>query len=134
MTDTSAKVIYHIVETAQWTSAKEESPYYPATYKADGFTHATADPKVLIGVANHFYKESKAEWICLEIETAKLKSELKWEAPAPVGDKKAQDDKGEIPKGLFPHIYGPIYPSEVSKILKVSRAENGEFLSIEGCE
>ena len=30
------------------------------TYATDGFTHATADPKYLLTVGNHFYKETKA--------------------------------------------------------------------------
>jgi uncharacterized protein (DUF952 family) len=35
--------------------------YYPPTYKADGFIHATKDPVMLIGIANHFYKASSAK-------------------------------------------------------------------------
>ena len=37
-----------------------------------GFTHATADPSFLIGVANHFYKDVKAEWLCLGMTRAAL--------------------------------------------------------------
>ena len=55
--------IYHLVQKPLWEEAKAAAAtYYPPTYKEDGFTHATADPKYLIGVANHFYKETKAEW------------------------------------------------------------------------
>jgi hypothetical protein len=33
--------------------------YFPPTYSTDGFTHATADPKYLLTVGNHFYKDTK---------------------------------------------------------------------------
>ena len=44
----------------------------PPTYEVDGFTHATADPSFLIGVANHFYKTTQPEWICLGMSRASL--------------------------------------------------------------
>lgn len=52
---------------------------------------------------------------------------------APVGDIKAHEvevraDK-EVP--LFPHIYGPIPPSAVTRELSVERGDGGVFLSIE---
>ena len=54
--------IYHMVQTHNWEAAKasDEKVYYPPTYATDGFTHATADPKYLLTVGNHFYKETKA--------------------------------------------------------------------------
>lgn len=30
--------------------------YFPPTYEKDGFIHATKDPQLLLGIANHFYK------------------------------------------------------------------------------
>ena len=38
---------------------KDDGLYYPPTYAVDGFIHATGDPRLLIEVANHFYKESE---------------------------------------------------------------------------
>ena len=40
--------------------------YYPPTYATDGFTHATADPKYLLEVGNHFYKPNTSTWRCLK--------------------------------------------------------------------
>ena len=46
--------IYHLVQKPLWEKCQAENKtYYPPTYEVDGFTHATADPAFLIGVANH---------------------------------------------------------------------------------
>eukprot|EP00469_Lotharella_globosa_P010792 CAMPEP_0167788712 /NCGR_PEP_ID=MMETSP0111_2-20121227/10201_1 /TAXON_ID=91324 /ORGANISM="Lotharella globosa, Strain CCCM811" /LENGTH=128 /DNA_ID=CAMNT_0007680637 /DNA_START=30 /DNA_END=416 /DNA_ORIENTATION=- len=122
------QIIYHMLEAKEW-KACEGKEYYPKTFKQDGFTHATGEAKLLIKIANMFYKESKEEWICIAVDTNKLKAEVKWEAPAPVGNKKGDESE---PKVLFPHIYGPIMHEDVVKVYPIVRSEQGEFLSIEG--
>jgi hypothetical protein len=62
--------------------------YFPPTYHQDGFTHATANPSKLLGVANYFYKDVKADWLCLKMTRATLAAAaltLKFEAPSAVG-------------------------------------------------
>ena len=102
-------------------------------YEQDGFIHATAEPVFLLGVANHFYKNSEGDWICLRIDTHSLgDSQVVYETPAPVGDIKAYDheeNNGDVPK--FPHIYGPILKEAVISTKKITRGNDGEFLSIE---
>lgn len=44
-------------------------------YAADGFIHLTADPKLLLTVANHFYRETQGDWIVLVIDATKLSAE-----------------------------------------------------------
>lgn len=81
--------IYHLVQKPLWEQHKAAgSVYFPPTYEQDGFTHATADPSKLLGVANHFYKDVQADWLCLKMTRATLadaKITLKFEPPAPVG-------------------------------------------------
>ena len=109
----------------------------------DGFTHATADPKYLLTVGNHFYKETKApdgsgkpsEWKLLKMTRHTLeakKIDLKFEAPSPVGDTKEMDAEqsgGE----RFPHIFGGI-PTEgvVVQEFDITRAEDGTFTGVVG--
>lgn len=42
----------------------------------DGFTHLTADPALLLTVANHFYTDIPGEWRVLCIDAAKLTSKV----------------------------------------------------------
>ncbi|KOO32271.1 hypothetical protein Ctob_012592 [Chrysochromulina tobinii] len=106
--------IYHLVQKPLWEACKAKGEtYYPPTYEVDGFTHATADPSFLIGVANHFYKTTQPEWICLGMTRASLAAAqitLKFEDPSPVGTTQAlnQEQSGGQ---RFPHIYGGIPPT-----------------------
>ena len=126
-------LIYHMCIKSEWEKQCEETGHYvPPTYDQDGFIHATAEPEFLLGVANHFYKESKGDWICLRIDPHSLDdSKVIYESPAPVGEKAAYDHEekdGDAPK--FPHIYGPILKKSVIITKKIYRNSDGEFLSI----
>ncbi|CAN0317320.1 unnamed protein product [Ectocarpus fasciculatus] len=134
--------IYHLVQGARWKDVGGDG-YLPATYEADGFIHATKEAGLLLPVANHFYTDVPGSFICLRIDTTILKSEVRFEPAAPVGDKPAhskaeaeggsteQDGKPPQPV-LFPHIYGPIDSAAVVAELAVERSDDGGFLSIEG--
>jgi uncharacterized protein (DUF952 family) len=131
--------LYHMCDKAAWDDQiAEKGSYIPPTYAADGFIHATGEPAFLIDVANHFYKSTEGDWICLKIDPNSLgASEVKWEAPAPVGETEAYDHNtdgsGEAtdqPK--FPHIYGPIPAKSVIGFYIINRAADGTFLNIQG--
>lgn len=130
------KTIYHLVQTPLWEECKASgTTYYPPTYEADGFTHATADPSKLLEVANHFYKTVKSEWLCLGMTRQSLAAAaitLKFEDPSPVGTTPALSN--EQSGGMrFPHIYGGIPPAGVVfEERKVQRAEDGTYLAIDG--
>lgn len=61
---------------------------------------------MMIQVANHFYKDVKAPFLCLVCSEDKLTAEVKYEAPAPVGDKKALDESvdKDADVTVFPHL------------------------------
>ena len=42
----------------------------------DGFTHLTAEPSLLLDVANHFYKHTRGDWLLLVLEASKLQSQV----------------------------------------------------------
>ncbi|MEM9173325.1 MAG: DUF952 domain-containing protein [Pseudomonadota bacterium] len=126
--------LYHLVQADLWQAAVDgDTMYYPPTYEQDGFTHATANPDLLLNVANHFYTEVPGKWLCLRMTVDSLAVgdvEVVFEGTAPVGDKEADfpgtDDE------LFPHILGGIHPATVLEVHDVIRAEDGTFLSVTG--
>ena len=64
-----APPLYHLVEESRWQDfVSRGEAYVPATYKQDGFTHLTQDPNKLLVVANHFYKNVKGTYLCLELD------------------------------------------------------------------
>ncbi|QDZ24916.1 hypothetical protein HOP50_15g74590 [Chloropicon primus] len=121
---------YHLVPQTEWRLCQEEGkPYYPKTYEADGFTHLSDNTDVLLSIGNHFYKTIPGRFLVLEVDPARLTSEVKLEPAAPVGEIKPHDT---IDEKLFPHCYGPIDLASVVKELKVDRSDDdGAFLGLE---
>jgi len=106
--------------------------YFPRTYQQDKFTHLTANPQLLLSVANQFYQDSEGDWLLLVLDAAKLKGEVKYEAAAPVGNKPAKElGPGEEPE-VFPHLYGGINLDAIQSELSVERDASGKFVSIAG--
>lgn len=82
-----------------------------------------------VTIGNHFYKQIEGSYLVLEIEGAKLSSEVKLEPAAPVG---STEPHTKISEQLFPHLYGPINIESVVKELRVERKEDGTFLGLVG--
>lgn len=124
--------LFHLIQEELWHAALESgSVYYPPTYEQDGFTHATANPQLLLNVANHFYTDVPGQWLCLQMTTDSLKAagvEVVFEGTAPVGDKQPEFSGSE--DELFPHILGGIPPAAVENVLAVDRDDTGQFLSV----
>lgn len=81
--------------------------------------HASTVEQIL-HVANSFYR-AQAGLVLLEIDPAKLTSELKWEAAA-----------GGPPSGVsaasqFPHVYGPLNIAAVVTAHDFRPLASGEF-------
>jgi len=126
--------VYHLVQARLWEPVVEnDGTYYPPTYDADGFTHATANPAALMNVANHFYKDVDGKWYCLRMTEESLAATgvaTIWEGTAPVGDKEPDFEGSDVE--LFPHILGGIKPAAVLEVLPVQRGEDGTFLAVPG--
>jgi glutathione S-transferase len=109
-------VIYHIACPADWEKAKADGEYRISTkgrtLDEQGFIHAGDVPQVA-AVANLIYKEDD-HLLVLVIETAKLSSEVKYDA-VPGWD------------APFPHVYGPINPDAVTDVLPLERDTEGVF-------
>lgn len=123
-----------MVVLERWNAEKATGkPYFPPTYEQDGFIHLTADPNLLLEVANHFYTEVPGEWVVLQLDPTKLKAEVKFEAAAPVGEKESFGAEHKAEEGpLFPHLYGTIDYDSVSAMHPMRRDAQGKFLGIEG--
>lgn len=125
--------LYHAAPKAAWELAVAAGkPYYPDTYDADGFVHATAKGELLLPVLNHFYQEKPGDFICLRMSRLTLSNlgvRVCFEFPAAVGDK-ATFSSRKYGATLFPHIYSGISTQMVSQILPITRSEAGEFLSV----
>ena len=131
------KTIYHMCQTSLYEKAvASNTAYFPQTFHQDGkFTHATATPSKLIATANHFYKSTKGEWICVELDRVALEQlgiVTVFESARPVGDIDTDDSWKDA---VFPHVFGglPLHvKGVVTNIFKIKRSDDGTFLSIDG--
>jgi len=97
--------IYHIVTLNDLKSSTKDNYYRPGNFEEDGFIHCTRKKSItLLVLEDYFVEISKRNvLLMLEIATAKLKAEVKYEPPAPIQGA----GKNHLKDGLFfPHIYG----------------------------
>ena len=132
-----AETLYHMTTAAEWEDAKKFGCYYPKTFEEDGFyTHATSVPSRLVETANHFYKETAGDWVCLEFARSALRRfgvHVKDEHALPVG--KQEVDPSWVSKGwVCPHVIGGIPAAVVTSVRPMARggADGKTFLGVEG--
>lgn len=102
-------MILHITSKQEWLDAQNRGEYIAPSLQTEGFIHCSTEKQVL-HVANAFYR-GKEGLVLLVVDEARLKPEVRWEAPAgPPAENVAEAD-------LFPHIYGPINLDAVASVL-----------------
>ena len=116
-----SETILHITSREAWKAAQEAGQYTAPSLTSDGFIHCSTRSQVL-PVAEKFYK-GQIGLIILVIDSTRLSSDLKWEAPF----------DGAPPSGVsasetFPHIYGPINLDAVVQVLDFEPNADGKFI------
>ena len=113
--------IYHIPPHSNWVAAQEKGSYTAESLPAEGFIHCSTAEQAA-PVANAFYAAQRG-LVLLVIDTDRLTSELKWEAPAHPAPESAPASL----HGQFPHIYGEINLNAVVDVLPFEPNEDGKF-------
>jgi uncharacterized protein (DUF952 family) len=102
-------MILHITSRAEWNEAQTRGEYIAPSLTTEGFIHCSTEKQVL-HVANAFYR-GKNDLVLLVLDEAKIKPELKWEAPA------GPPAPGISESDSFPHIFGPINLTAVASVV-----------------
>ena len=113
--------ILHITTRTAWIEATRAGQYVAPSLATEGFIHCSTARQAL-PVARKFYK-GQPYLVWLEIDPARLTSELKWEPPS----------DGTPPPGVrqgeaFPHIYGPINLGAVVQVVDFETDAGGDFV------
>jgi hypothetical protein len=107
--------------TAAWLAWAAGGSYEPASLATEGFVHCTAGDELMLAVANRFYGATD-DLVAVALETERLTSEVRWEAPAhPDGTAAGADEPH------FPHVYGPLDRDAVVGARRVVRDAGGRF-------
>jgi uncharacterized protein (DUF952 family) len=106
--------IFHIATEFDWTRAQRSGAYATSTrgrtLADEGFLHAARREQVA-GVFNRYYADAGEPLVLLTIDTDRL--DVPWQEDA-VGD------------DTFPHIYGPLSPTAVTKVLPLDPTVGAE--------
>ena len=109
--------MFHIVDRAAWESALQRGVYEPASLQAERFIHCSTRAQVA-ATANRFYR-GRRDLLLLAIDPRRLTADLRFEPP--------RYPAGESPGELFPHIYGPLHPDAVARVLDFPCDADGGF-------
>ncbi|MGH3167980.1 MAG: DUF952 domain-containing protein [Trebonia sp.] len=110
-------VIYHIAARADWEKAVRDGAYTMSTrgvsLAEQGYIHAS-DADQVTGVANAFYRDAAQDLVLLEIDTERVRAEIRYE---------------DVPGAAapFPHIYGPLNPDAVVAVRPFGPRPDGGF-------
>jgi uncharacterized protein len=120
-------IIYHIVTESDLRAALRSDRYAPSSLDDCGFIHCALRSSVL-AVANDYFAGISERVLVLEIDTARLVSEVRYEAAAPI----AGGGSSHLALGTeFPHVYGPIDTKAITGVGALGVADDGYHWPLE---
>ena len=106
-------LIYHICRQEEWQAGESAGAYGGSSQDlADGFIHFSGPDQVRASAAKH--RAGQEGLVLLEVEASVLGPNLKWEA-----------SRGGA---LFPHLYGPLDPAAVMRVLPLPLGPDGQHV------
>jgi uncharacterized protein (DUF952 family) len=107
------RMIYHMCPAETWHEALHSGIYHgTADDRRDGFIHFSTAEQIAESARRH--RAGQAGLLLIAVESARLGQRLKWEKSRG-GD-------------LFPHLYGPLDPSEAASVRPLPLGPDGEHL------
>ena len=111
--------LFHLADRGDWLAAAETGEYRGSTRGVTlderGFMHCSLRHQ-LRGVAELRYADADAdELVVLVIDSDGVQAPIRYEAPEPGAEE-------------YPHIYGPLPATAVSRVVAVAREPAGRFI------
>ena len=101
--------IYKVLTLDEWEQAQASGVIITELDKADGFIHLSTATQLNATLSLYFGKEESV--VLLQVEHAQIHEKLKFEAPAPPGNRTS----------TFPHYYGDLNIKAVSQVWQLKR-------------
>lgn len=113
--------IFHLAPASQLRRGLRGGRYAPPGLAEEGFVHCAPREAVLAVARDCFAGLREPLWV-LEIDPARLRAELRVEAPAtPSGAGRAHLDRA----AAFPHVYGPVDRTAIVAAGRLRRLGDG---------
>jgi uncharacterized protein (DUF952 family) len=108
-----ARMIYHMCPTETWQAAVRAGTYRgTADDLRDGFIHFSTAEQIAESARRH--RTGQTGLVFIAVESERLGERLRWE-PSRGG-------------ALFPHLYGPLDPTEVASVAPLPLGPDGEHV------
>ena len=108
--------IFHITRRHDWDRAKQAGTYEAPSLASEGFIHCSTSDQV-IRTANRLFR-GQTGLVLLEVNTDRVDAEIKYE-------------NCEGGQENFPHIYGPLDPVSVIRVMAFEPSEDGSFAALD---
>ena len=105
--------IFHITKSEESEKAKQDGRYEAPSLASEGFIHCSTSDQV-VRTANRLFR-GQSGLVLLEIDTDQVGAEVKYE-------------NCEGGQENFPHIYGPLNPESVVRVMAFEPGEDGTFV------
>lgn len=114
--------IYHLAPESELRAGCGERVHRPSRLPRDGFVHCAGSPAVALSVARDYFADLDEPLWVLEIDPTRLRSPLRFEAPAPLpGGGRAHLREA----ARFPHVYGPLDRDAIVALGRLRRRGDG---------
>ena len=104
--------ILHLISEDDWKGAQASGEWRPPSLAEEGFIHCSRDEEQVLRVAQRLYA-GRADMLVLEVDTERLEHPVIAE-PSRSGE-------------LYPHIYGPLDPSAVARVFRLTANSEAGF-------
>ena len=113
-------MILHLTTRENWHASQQQGFVTAESLTTDGFIHCSTEHQIL-AVANKYYSGS-ANMVLLLVDLKNLTAPIEWEPPAHIDGSPAKPHEP-----LFPHIYGEINLSAVTRVIDFPCDKAGKF-------
>lgn len=113
--DPAPVVLVHLCTAEEWAQARTLGELRPESLDAVGFIHLSTPGQVHLP-ANRLYR-GRDDLVLLDIDPGRLGAAVQWEPGVPT-------DPSSM---LFPHLYGPLPSSAVTRVTPYRPGPDGMF-------
>jgi uncharacterized protein (DUF952 family) len=103
------RTTYHLVPRRVWQAAGE--PYAPASLAQEGFIHCTDGAEEVAATANRYFADEQDDLWAVVIDLDRVQAPVTYEDP----------------RGVYPHVYGPIPDEAIVDVVTMPRDASGVF-------
>jgi uncharacterized protein (DUF952 family) len=104
---------FHLTPVEWWAAIPPDAPLTSPSLAEEGFIHCTDGAAAMVETANRHYRDDPRPFLVVTLDLDRTGS--------PWGI--------EDPRGIYPHVHGPIDRSAIVAVTPAPRASDGEFLA-----